>query len=93
MAFEADEISRFFGIVIRMFVEVGAQHNTPHFHAYYQDDVGIFGVDPVEPIAGDLPGRQRRFDEAWAELHQSELKQAWNALQGGHAAGTIDPLK
>jgi hypothetical protein len=29
------EISRFFGIVIRMFVEAGAVHHTPHFHAYY----------------------------------------------------------
>ncbi len=24
-----------------MFSEVGAQHHTPHFHAYYQEDVGI----------------------------------------------------
>jgi hypothetical protein len=30
------EISRFFGIVIRMFVEAGVAHHTPHFHAYYQ---------------------------------------------------------
>jgi hypothetical protein len=27
------EISRFFGIVIRMFAEPGAPHHTPHFHA------------------------------------------------------------
>jgi hypothetical protein len=76
-----------------MFVEVGAQHHTPHFHAYYQDDVGIFSIDPIELIAGDLPRRQRRFVEAWAELHQSELKEVWGALQGGHPAGAIDPLK
>jgi hypothetical protein len=30
------EISRFFGIVIRMFVEAGVAHHSPHFHAYYQ---------------------------------------------------------
>jgi hypothetical protein len=36
------EISRFFGIVIRMFVEAGAAHYTPHFHAYYQEHVGVF---------------------------------------------------
>ena len=29
------EISRFFGIVIRMFVEAGGPRHTPHFHAYY----------------------------------------------------------
>ena len=28
------EISRFFGIVIRMFAEPEAQHHLPHFHAY-----------------------------------------------------------
>ena len=28
------------------------QHHVPHFHAYYQDEVGIFSVDPVEIIAG-----------------------------------------
>lgn len=38
------EVSRFFGIIIRMFVEAGGQHYTPHFHAYYQNDVGIYGI-------------------------------------------------
>lgn len=35
------ELSRFYSIVIRMFVEFGGPHHVPHFHAYYQDDVGI----------------------------------------------------
>lgn len=29
------ELSRFFGIIIRMFVETGGQHQRPHFHAFY----------------------------------------------------------
>ncbi len=74
------ELSRFFGIIIRMFAEVGAQHNVPHFHAYYQDDVGIFSVDPVELIAGSLPRRQQRLVEAWAELHQNDLVADWEML-------------
>jgi hypothetical protein len=28
------EISRFFGIIIRMYMEVGAPHHDPHYHAY-----------------------------------------------------------
>jgi hypothetical protein len=52
-----------------MFAELGSPHHVPHFHAYYQDDVGIFSFDPVELIAGFLPRRQRRLVEAWAELH------------------------
>ena len=64
------ELSRFFGIIIRMFVEVRGPHHRPHFQAYYQDDVAIFGIDPVDLLAGKLPRRQRRLVEAWAELHQ-----------------------
>ena len=29
------ELSRFFGIIIRMYVEAGGPHHLPHFHAYY----------------------------------------------------------
>ena len=46
------ELSRFFGIVIRMFVEAGGSHHLPHLHAYYQEHVGIYGLDPIELIAG-----------------------------------------
>jgi uncharacterized protein DUF4160 len=87
------ELSRFFGIIIRMVVEVGGVHHRPHFHAYYQDAVAVFGVDPVELIAGELPTRQRRLVEAWAELHQPELLDDWNRLQAGQPARPIDPLR
>ena len=52
------EISRFFGIIIRMFVEVGGQHNTPHFHAYYQDHVGIYDTGRIDRLA--VPFRRAR---------------------------------
>ena len=87
------ELSRFFGIVIRMYMEVGAPHHTPHLHAYYQDDVAVFSVDPVELIAGSLPRRQRRLVEGWAELHQAELVAAWQQLQSGQPPASIDPLE
>lgn len=67
------ELSRFFGIIIRMFTEVGGQHHVAHFHAYWQDEDAVIGIDPVELIAGYLPTRQRRLVEAWAELHQRGL--------------------
>ena len=34
--------SRFFGIVIRMFVEAGGSHRSPHLHGYYQEHVGAW---------------------------------------------------
>lgn len=76
-----------------MFTEAGAPHHVPHFHAYYQDAVGIFSLSPVELIAGELPVRQRRFVEAWAELHQSELQADWQLLQDGRKPEPIEPLK
>jgi hypothetical protein len=42
------ELSRFFGIIIRMFAEPGSPHHAAHFHAYYQGEVGIFSFDPVD---------------------------------------------
>ena len=87
------ELSRFFGIVIRMFSEAGGSHHIAHFHAYCQDDAAVFSVCPVDLIAGSLPQRQRRLVEAWAELHQVELLADWNLLQMGLAATPIEPLK
>jgi hypothetical protein len=84
------ELSRFFGIIIRMFAEVDLQHHVAHFHAYYQEEVGIFSIDPVELIAVSLP---RRLVEAWAELHQNELVDDWNTLQLGRPPRPIEPLK
>jgi hypothetical protein len=46
------ELSRFFGIVIRMYVEAGS-HHTPHFHAYYQKHAAAFSIDPIDLIAGE----------------------------------------
>ena len=87
------ELSRFFGIIIRMYMEVGQPHQLPHFHAYYQDDVAVYALDPVELIAGSLPRRQRRFVEAWAELHQAELLADWQRLQTGQSPMPIEPLE
>ena len=86
------ELSRFFGIIIRMYMEVGVPHHSPHFHAYYQDEVAIFQLEPIELIAGSLPRRQRRLVEAWAELHIDELTADWLRLQDGELPLPIDPL-
>ena len=38
---------------------------------------------PSNSSPGDLPRVQRRLVEAWAELHQDELKADWERLQAG----------
>lgn len=86
------ELSRFYGIIVRMYMEVGEPHHLPHFHAYYQDEVAVYGLDPIELIAGALPKRQRRLAEAWAELHADELLANWRLLQAGQPPLAIAPL-
>jgi len=85
------ELARFYDIIIRMFAEAGAPHHRPHFHAY-QEHVGIVAIDGIELIAGELPRRQRRLVEAWAELHREELLEDWERLQAGEAPVKIEPL-
>jgi hypothetical protein len=87
------ELSRFFGIIIRMYAELGAPHHVPHFHAYYQDEVAIFSIDLIDLIAGSLPRRQHRFVAAWAEMHQAELLTDWDRLQAGQSPFPIEPLR
>ncbi|MCB2263113.1 MAG: DUF4160 domain-containing protein [Candidatus Thiosymbion ectosymbiont of Robbea hypermnestra] len=45
------ELARFFGIIIRMYLETHGPHHTAHFHAYYQRETAVFGIEPVELIA------------------------------------------
>ncbi|HEY5041410.1 MAG TPA: DUF4160 domain-containing protein [Verrucomicrobiae bacterium] len=86
------ELSSFFGIIIRMYVEAGEPHHTPHFHAYYQDEVAVYGIEPVDLISGSLPRRQQRMVEAWAKLHQAELLADWRRLQAGQSPLPVQPL-
>jgi hypothetical protein len=86
------ELSRFYGIIIRMYMEPGAQHHTPHFHAYYGEYSAVFGIEPIELIAGSLARKQLRLVEAWAELHQDELRNDWQLLQQGQHPVPIAPL-
>ena len=87
------ELARFYGILIRMYCEVGEPHHKAHFHAYYQGQQAVFGIDPVEIMEGEFPSKQRKLVEAWAEIHQFELLEDWSLLQQGKAPQKIEPLK
>ncbi len=51
------EISRFFGIIIRMFAEANVPHHLAHFHVYYQSSSAVYTIDPIQLIEGELPRR------------------------------------
>ena len=66
------EISRFFGIVIRMYFD---DHNPPHIHAIYSGNEAQVGIEPITILAGTLPNRAASMVFEWAALHQRELMQ------------------
>jgi len=87
------ELSRFFGIIIRMFVEAGEPHHRPHFQAYFQDQAAVFAIDTIECLGGGLPTSQQRLVEAWVEIHREELQHDWQLLQSGQPPVKIEPLR
>lgn len=48
------ELSRFYGIIVRMYCEP-VPHHASHFHAHYGDDVVVYGLNPIEVLAGSFP--------------------------------------
>ena len=62
------EIARFYGIVIKLFF---GDHPPPHFHAVYAECVGLFDIDTLEMIEGDLPKRAKRLVIEWATANQN----------------------
>jgi hypothetical protein len=87
------EISRFFGIVVRMFSEPGRRHARPHLHAYYQGAACVVAFDFIEVIGGSLPPKQLRLLLAWVEIHHDELVTDWGLLVHGRQPFKIDPLR
>ena len=83
------EIARFYGISIYLYPN---DHPPAHFHAEYQDDEAVFGIDTLEILAGRLSNRARSLVVEWAALHRRELMRAWIELRGGRHPGRIEPL-
>lgn len=71
---EMPEISRFYGIVIKLYF---ADHPPPHFHAIYGERTGLFSIDTLEMLEGDLPPRARKFVVEWGSRYQSQLRRIW----------------
>jgi hypothetical protein len=83
------EISRFLGIVIKMFIN---DHNPPHFHAIYGDVEALVEIRTLSVFAGRLPPRVLGLVLEWAALHQEELLADWNRAQNHNPLIRIDPL-
>ena len=83
------EISRFFGIVIRMYYD---DHNPPHFHAIYSGQEAQIGIEPIVILNGSLPRRARSMVYEWAAIHQKALLDNWEKMFLNYPPEKIDPL-
>jgi hypothetical protein len=84
------EISRFFGIVIKMFWD---DHNPPHFHAFYGDEQALIDINARSVFAGRLSPRALGLVIEWATVHQQELLDNWHRAEGQSPLAKIDPLR
>jgi hypothetical protein len=84
------EISRFFGIVIKMYWD---DHNPPHFHAFYAGDMALIDINTLSLFAGKLSPRALGLVIEWATLHQQELLADWHRAQGQESLERIEPLR
>ena len=83
-------ISRFFGIVIRMFYE---EHSPAHFHVEYQDGKAIFDFHG-NIIKGDLASRTAtKLVREWIDIHFLELQEDWDMAREGKEIKKIEPLR
>jgi hypothetical protein len=83
------EISRFYGIVVRMFFN---DHTPPHFHAVYGERSAVIAIESLAVLDGRLPPRALGLVTEWAALHQEELKDRWIKAQDYKQLERIDPL-
>ena len=71
------EISRFYGIIIKMFFKP-KEHEPSHIHALDGEYVGIFDLKSLEMTEGDLPRKAQELVKEWLTTHQEDLLKMWN---------------
>ncbi len=81
------EITRFYGIVIKIFFR--NEHNPPHIHAVYGEHNGVFNIDTMDMTEGDLPSRAVKMIQEWGLPHKDELQFMWDT----QTVHKLPPLK
>ncbi len=83
------EISRFFGIIIRMLFN---DHNPPHFHAEYGEYKVSIRITDFSIMSGSFPPKAIALVMEWASLHRKALLQDWESAKLGKIF-KIEPLE
>lgn len=73
-------LSRFYGIVIRMYF-LQSEHNPPHIHAIYNDDVAAIDFMTGEVLEGFLPAKALAMVLEWIDLNRDALREIWETQE------------
>ena len=73
-------LSRFYGIIIRMYF-IQAEHNPPHVHAIYGDDVAEVAIKTGEILDGHLPPKALSMVREWIEINKEDLRSIWETQE------------
>jgi hypothetical protein len=83
------EISRFFGIIIRMYYD---DHAPPHLHAEYQGHKALLDFQG-NVLRGSLASRAAiRLVREWIDVHPAELQEDWELARVRRDLNKIAPL-
>ena len=73
-------LCRFYGIIIRMYFQQ-AEHNPPHIHALYGEDMAEIVIRTGEVLEGHLPPKALAMVREWASIHKDELLNMWETQE------------
>ena len=73
-------LSRFYGIVIRMYFRQ-AEHNPPHIHALYGEDMAAIDIQTGEVLEGHLPPKALAMVREWSAIHKDDLLHMWETQE------------
>lgn len=73
-------LSRFYGIVIRMYFQQ-AEHNPPHIHALYGDDMAEIVIRTGEVLEGHLPPKALAMVREWVSINKNDLLHMWETQE------------
>ena len=73
-------LSRFYGIIIRMYF-LQSEHNPPYIHAIYNEDVAAIDFMTGDVIEGHLPPKALNMVQEWINIHKEDLKKIWDTQE------------
>lgn len=73
-------LSRFYGIIIRMYF-LQSEHNPPHIHAIYNDDVAAIDFMTGKIIEGHLSQKAMNMVQEQISIHRKDLKTIWETQE------------